>query len=222
MTAFVPKEKLTAYQRWELAALDEAAGEAASPRKALRPPETAPGKMPPMKLPTAEEIERLYTETQASAYAVGYQEGIAQALIEGTRINALLDSFQQSIHQLEQGVADQLLAVAIEVANQMFRQSLRVKPELLLPIVREAVATLAPQQGHPTLSVHPQDAALVHTHLGEQLSHKQWRVIEDDTIEVGGCRVALGASEVDATLETRWRRVLEAIGISQEWLDTQP
>jgi flagellar assembly protein FliH len=39
---------------------------------------------------------------------------------------------------------------------------------------------------------------------------------------LGGCRVELGASEVDATLETRWRRVLESIGVSQEWLSNKP
>ena len=29
-------------------------------------------------------------------------------------------------------------------------------------------------------------------------------------------------SEVDATLETRWRRVIESIGINQDWLDDKP
>lgn len=218
MTTFVPKEKLTAYQRWELAALDEtASSDAASPRKMLRPSQN-----PSTNLPTVEEVERFYAETYEAAHASGYQEGIAQARAESAKLSVLMDNFQQSLQQLEQGVADQLLAVAIETANQVLRQSLRIKPELILPIVREAVATLAPQQGHPTLFVHPQDAALVHTHLGEQLLQKHWRIVEDDSLEAGGCRVELGSSETDATLDTRWRRVLEAIGVSQEWLDAQP
>jgi hypothetical protein len=49
-----------------------------------------------------------------------------------------------------------------------------------------------------------------------------WRIIDDSTLTAGGCRVELGASEVDATLETRWRRVIEAIGVSQEWLRSLP
>ncbi|MEF8709031.1 MAG: FliH/SctL family protein [Candidatus Accumulibacter propinquus] len=52
---------------------------------------------------------------------------------------------------------------------------------------------------------------------GRATAHINWRIIEDST-DAGGCRVELGASEVDATLETRWRRVVEAIGISEEWL----
>ena len=48
------------------------------------------------------------------------------------------------------------------------------------------------------------------------------RIIEDNALTPGGCRVELGSSEVDATLETRWRRVIESIGINQEWLSDKP
>jgi flagellar assembly protein FliH len=60
--------------------------------------------------------------------------------------------------------------------------------------------------------------ALVRDHLGDQLPHINWRIVEDGTLTPGGCRVEVGASEVDATLETRWRRVVEGIGISEDWL----
>ena len=56
-------------------------------------------------------------------------------------------------------------------------------------------------------------------HLGEQLPHINWRIVEDGALPPGGCRVEVGASEVDATLETRWRRVVEGIGISEDWLE---
>ena len=76
--------------------------------------------------------------------------------------------------------------------------------------------------GHPVLFAHPQDAALIRSHLGDQLAHNNWRIIEDQTLTPGGCRVELGSSEVDATLETRWRRVIESIGINQDWLSDKP
>ena len=224
MTGFISKENLTAYQRWELAAFDEAEREAtAVPTLPATPPEAAPPaeQTPPVTLATAEEVERIYTEAHESGYAAGYETGIAEARIEATQINTLLNNLQQSLQCIDQEVADQLLAVSIEIASQVLRQSLRVKPELLLPVVREAVAALSPHHGHPALFVHPDDAALIRTHLGEQLSHNNWRIIEDGQLEAGGCRAEIGASEVDATLETRWRRVIEAIGVSQEWLDKQ-
>lgn len=224
MTGFISKEKLTAYQRWELAAFDEAEQKAtAAPLPQAAPPaaETPTDQAPPVTLATAEEVERIYSEAHESGYAAGYEAGIAQARIEAARIDSLLKNLQQSLQGIDQDVADQLLAVAIEIASQVLRQSLRVKPELLLPVVREAVAALSPHHGHPALFVNPDDAALIRTHLGEQLAHNNWRIIEDARLEAGGCRAEIGASEVDATFATRWRRVIEAIGVSQDWLDAQ-
>jgi flagellar assembly protein FliH len=226
MTGFGPKENLTAYQRWEVAAFDEAeaaaqlAKTAAAKGNASPPPAGENG--PPLVLPTAAAIERMHIEAHEQGYAAGHAEGLNIAKASAARIDAVMSQLQQALAGLDQQIADQLLATAVEIASQVLRQSLRVKPELILAVVREAVATLHPNSGHPALFVHPDDAALIRSHLGEQLSHNNWRIIEDKTLTAGGCRVELGASEVDATLETRWRRVIEAIGISQDWLSDKP
>jgi flagellar assembly protein FliH len=170
-------------------------------------------------LATATEIERLHAEAGAQGYAAGHAEGLAAARHSAARMDTLLTSLQQAVRDVDQLVADQLLATAVEIANQVLRQSLRLNPELVLPVVREAVSTLNAHLGHPALFVHPDDAALIRVELGDQLANNNWRLIEDATMTPGGCRVELGASEVDATLETRWRRVIEAIGINQDWLD---
>ncbi len=220
MSGFVPKEKLTAYQRWEVAAFDEA--EQAAQASAARTAGADPGERTAVTLATATEIERMHADASAQGYAAGHAEGLAASRHGAARMEAILASLQQSIRGLDQHVADQLLATAVEIANQVLRQSLRIKPELLLPVVREAVATLNAHLGHPAIFVHPDDAALLRAELAEQFANNNWRLIEDATLTAGGCRVELGASEVDATLETRWRRVIEAIGISQEWLADKP
>jgi len=224
MTGFIPKEKLTAYQRWELAAFDEAEQAAEKAAEAEKRQAEAPkqAQEPPVILPTAADIERMHNEAHEQGYAAGYAEGIADAQAIVARIHAVMSSLQQAVGDLDQHVADQLLATSIEVANQVLRQSLRVRPELLLPVVREAVAALHPNTGHPALLAHPEDAVLIREHMGDHLAHNNWRIIEDPAVTRGGCRVELGASEVDATLETRWNRVIEAIGVSQEWLSDKP
>ena len=223
MTSFIPKEKLTAYQRWEIAAFDEAEQAAAKDKSA--PAAEEGGEQPeqtPVVLPTAADIERMHIEAHQQGYAAGYEEGIAEARQCAERMNALMARLQEALQEIDQHVADQLLATSVEIANQVVRQSLRIKPELLLPVVREAVAGLYQHLGHPALFAHPDDAALIRTHLADQLAHNNWRIVEDASMTVGGCRVELGASELDATLETRWRRVIESIGISQEWLSDKP
>ncbi len=222
MTGFVPKEKLTAYQRWEVAAFDEAEQAAERSAQAAQAAGANPGEGSAVTLATATEIERMRAEACQQGYAAGHAEGIAVARQSAARIDALVAGLQLAIKEIDQNVADQLLATAVEIANQVLRQSLRVKPELLLPVVREAVATLNAHLGHPALFVNPDDAALIRSELGDQLAGNNWRLIEDASLTAGGCRVELGASEVDATLETRWRRVIEAIGISQDWLADKP
>lgn len=221
MSGFIPKEQLTAYQRWELAAFDEAerAEQAAAEAAAQVALEQTVENVP---LPTAEDIERIHSEAHAAGYAAGHAEGLAQAQQEAERLQALGDNLAQSLRDLDQTIAEELLAVAVEIASQVLRQSLRLQPELLLPVVREAVAAMPLHHGHPALFLHPGDAELVRRSLGEQLAHNGWRIIEDSSIEAGGCRVESGASEVDATLATRWKRVLEAIGSDAEWLGTKP
>ena len=224
MTGFVPRENITAYQRWEVAAFDEAEQAAVLAAKQVPDPTRAPDQPEETQvtLPTASEIERMHIEAHEQGYAAGYTEGIAEAHANAATIDTMVTGLQQALKELDQQVADQLLATAVEIASQMLRQSLRIKPELLIPVVREAVAALQTHAGHPALFAHPDDAELIRTLLGDQLSHNNWRIIEDATLTIGGCRVELGSSEVDATVETRWRRVIESIGISQEWLSDKP
>jgi hypothetical protein len=82
-----------------------------------------------------------------------------------------MDNLQQALAGIDQERRRSVAGLAIEIANQVLRQSLRLQPELILPVVREAVTTLHPHHGQPLLFVHPDDAALVRSHLGEQLAH---------------------------------------------------
>ena len=221
MTGFTPKEKPSAYARWQVAAFDQE-----RPATAGRPaPASEPPPMPteaPLTLPTAADIERLHLEAHAQGYRAGYEEGMARAGEIATHFAGLLDELQQALRELDQQVADQLLATAVEIAQQVLRQSLEIKPELLLPVVREAVASLHGASGHLLLFVHPDDAALIRSRLGDQLALHHWRIVEDNSLTRGGCRIEQNTNEVDATVETRWRRAIEAIGITPEWLHDKP
>ena len=239
MSKLIPKEKLTAYQRWEIAAFDEQQRATTEPDdemaddETVEPPKPEPLAVEPpaivelptepaIPLPTAEEIEQIHREAHNTGYTAGYAEGFQAGMLaaqeNASQIADLLDGLQQALAKVDQDIADQLLALAIEIARQVLRQSLRLQPELLLPVVREAVSTLQVHGGQALLFVNPVDGELVRSQLGEQLTHRNWRILDDSTLTAGGCRVEVAASEVDATIETRWRRVLEAIGVSEDWL----
>ena len=205
----IPKEKLTAFERWELNSFDPA------------PPKQAAAEGLPaceIRLPTAQELERIHQEAHKAGYAAGYEEGTARARVEALTLHTMLESLEQALRTLDQAVAETLLDLALELAQQMVRQELRAKPERVLDVVREVLEQLF--HPHATLYLHPEDALLVRSFLGDQLSHAGHRIFEDNKLARGGCRVEAGGSQIDATMETRWRRITETIGRSGNWVET--
>ena len=239
---YIPKEKLTAYERWEVAAFDEAqhlakalrqAEVASVPVPATDAAEPTPSPPPaPEPAPALNEEElsdlrqQAFDEGRAAGFEAGldegYKEGLANgeaaAKTEAEHIAQLAKSFTLSLETSESALADAILQLSLDLAAQVLCTSLQVKPELLIPVVREAMTALASPHGHPNLLLHPDDAAVVRQHMGEQLTHTGWRIIEDTQISRGGCRIENGGAEIDATLPTRWRRVIETLSLKSDWL----
>ncbi|MDR1646489.1 MAG: flagellar assembly protein FliH, partial [Zoogloeaceae bacterium] len=178
-------------------------------------------------LPTAEELERLHEDAHKEGYQSGFAEGreagfaegreagLAEGMADGRRTgfeagateagryvercHALARGLQEAFERFDQEVAEAVLACGLEVARQMMRGALQVKPEVVLPVIREALAMLPLQHGAVTLSVAPDVLELVQEHLGGPFEAAGWRIQGDPQIEAGGCRVRAGSSEIDAT-----------------------
>lgn len=200
----IPKEQLSAYQRWELNSLDEKAVAEADPA---------------VVLPTAEEIEHIQQQASREGYSAGYQEGKGKVDAELARLVQMMSALDGALQRLDEEMSQSLLSLALDISKQILREVLRVKPELVLPVIREAVGSLPQASQHPHLKLHPDDAALVRSLMQDELSHFHWKLIEDSSIERGGCRVETANSEVDATLENRWKRMLAALGREGAWLE---
>ncbi|MCX7628578.1 MAG: flagellar assembly protein FliH [Methylophilaceae bacterium] len=187
---------------------------------------TPPDKIRP---PTAEELEQLRRDAQLEGYeagraegwAVGYQEGLAQARDEAEHLRQLADALAEASQRFEQELAQDLLALALDIAKQMLRQALKVKPELLLPVVRSAMESLPQHAQHPHLHLHPEDVELVRRMLESELPHAGWKLIEDGRVARGGCRIETATSELDATLPSRWQRIASALGQDNAWLEDE-
>lgn len=226
----IPKEKSLSFQRWEIGSLDK---KPTSPIAEVMEAASLPTLTPefpqqePPQLPSTEEIEKIYEEARQSGYAAGFSEGKAaheatlteSELIHSSHFSALIENLQDALSSIDQTVADQLLLLAVEIAGQVCRSNIAVKKDVLLPIIREAITALPLHHAHLVLRLNPADAENVREYLGEQFAQNGTKIIEDNTITTGGCQLQAGASEVDASIETRWKRVLEAIGTEpQAWL----
>lgn len=207
----IPKENLTAWQRWELGGFDQnKAAPAAPQRKAAAA----------SHLPTAEDVERIHRDAHKQGYDAGYEEGTARARMEALRLHTLVEQLEAALGEFDQRVAEELLALSLEVARQVLRQTIAARPTAILDVVREALAQLPHQ--HAAVYLHPEDASLVRSYLGDQLAHLGHRILEEPGLSRGGLRMEAGGSHLDASVETRWKRVIEGMGAAGDWVEPAP
>lgn len=231
MADIISKKETQAFQRWKLESLElpvtpeesaEAteAGETVDSARAEQEDlasveETGPS--------IEEQLAELREQAHEEGYAAGYQAGKEAAEVElkaiAEKLMMPLSELDQDLLEIDQQIAEDVLNLALTLTKQMIGQALQIRPEILLPIVQEAIRQLPRAAQHPMLVLHPDDAAIIREHLGDQLAQTRWEIREDTQIKQGGCRLEVEGSEVDATLETRWKRVLATIGQENNWLE---
>ena len=197
-----PKERLTAYQRWELDSFD-------APKTAAKA----------AILPTAEQLERLHQQAREEGYAAGQREGSARTAAEAQRLRQIAAALAEESRSFDQQVAQELLQLALAVAKQIVQQSLRLRPEAILALVSRLLEQMSASRRRACVILHPEDAALVRAGLGERLANQGWEIIENAEVSRGGCRVESADCEIDATLERRWQRVAGALGGEHAWVE---
>ncbi|UJP05947.1 MAG: flagellar assembly protein FliH [Nitrosomonas sp.] len=182
-------------------------------------------------MPSEEEIAAIVQQAKDRGYTDGYQQGHAAGYTDGrstaeaevkseiTRMQAILSQLDHDLHTVDQSMADQLLELAIALAGKIVARSLVLKPELIVPIVQEAIRNLPNAMQHPRIYLHPDDAKLVLMHLSERIAEEHWSIREDERLSRGGCRIELNGCEIDGELDVRWRKVVSAIGYTNDWFD---
>lgn len=213
----------SAWQRWEMAAVEQQQAEASVPVAATAP--VLEPLVPALLMDTA-ELARLQQQAQqrgereghrqglARGHAEGYAAGMALAREQAQSLQALLLALPAALRAAEREIADDLLTLALDIARQMVGQALVTEPQLMLTLVRELLSTEPALNGTPRLLLHADDAALVQQHLADDLQTAGWRIRTDPSITRGGCQVHAASGALDATLETRWARVATALGRS--------
>ncbi|MGO4378483.1 flagellar assembly protein FliH [Pseudoduganella sp. RAF53_2] len=209
------------------AAEAQAAEEAAAREAEYAAYEEAP---PPPEYPTEEELAAIREEARQQGYedgyAAGHEAGAAEALEAGRvatdqlldPLRTLADNFTESLRNADQLIANDVMELALHLAKGMLKNALQVKPELILPIVREAIEYLPVLQQPALLILNPEDAPVVREGIAEELDKGGWRVIEDPTIARGGCKVDTASNQIDATVQARWQRMTHALGKDLDWM----
>ncbi|WP_432380120.1 flagellar assembly protein FliH [Duganella sp. P38] len=193
--------------------------------------EMGPPPPPPIEYPTVEELEQIREDARKDGYDEGHAAGHADATEavrkaadealkqELQQVRELANNFSNALQDADQLIANEVLDLALQLAKGMLKNALQVKPELILPIVRDAIEYLPVLQQPALLVLHPDDAATVRAGIAEELDKGGWRVVEDPSIGRGGCKVDTASNTIDATAAARWQRLSHALGKEVDWLD---
>ncbi|MBV7536884.1 flagellar assembly protein FliH [Duganella sp. sic0402] len=193
--------------------------------------EMGPPPPPPIEYPTVEELEAIREDARQDGYQEGHAAGHADATEEVRKaadealkealqnVHTLADNFSNALHDADQLIANEVLELALQLAKGMLKNALQVKPELILPIVRDAIEYLPVLQQPALLVLHPDDAPTVRAGIGEELDKGGWRVVEDASVGRGGCKVDTASNTIDASAAARWQRLSNALGKEADWLD---
>jgi flagellar assembly protein FliH len=166
-------------------------------------------------------------------YAEGFVQGRAQAMVEAQRqINefisnqgqetarqfaALFESARAQFEVAEQTAAQGVLDLACELARQVLRHEVSTNPNVLLPVIREALGILFADSRSVLVKLNPLDLEMLQGVLREDLPNVSLTLMADPSITKGGCLVESGGTVVDGKLEKRWSRAIAQLGRTLPW-----
>lgn len=199
LRGFIPKELVGDAATWEFAPL---AGQAARSSGNDRP--------------LSERERRAFERGRAQGRAEGLQEAALQRAAHAQQIDQTLQALRARFGELEAGGADATLDLALAIARHVIRREVSIARDAVMPALREALALVIDQQSQPRVRLNPRDLELIRADLDTDGFFKGCLFSADASLTRGGCRVETAQGEIDARLETRWTRVLEALGIDGE------
>lgn len=210
----IPKEQQTAYQRWEMSAFtDENAGSSS-----VRKPKTTSAAASSISGALESVRKEAYTKGMQEGFAVGMAKAKEYAAKDHAQFLSIAAAFENALEIADQKIEEDILALALDVAKLMLKTKINIDPEVILPVVRDAIHYLPQVQKPARIIVHHEDARILRDQLGEELSEQAWQIQEDNNIERGGCLVETGENQIDATNEMRWKRISDALAQSNDWI----
>ncbi|MDB6443582.1 MULTISPECIES: flagellar assembly protein FliH [Pseudomonas] len=167
---------------------------------------------------TLEEVEGIRQEAYNEGFAIGEKEGFHSTSIKvrqeaETALTAKLQALETLMLNLFEPIAEQdtqieksLVGLVQHITRQVIQRELAIDSSQIEHVMREALKLLPLGVGNVRLYINPQDFALVKA-LRER-HEETWRIVEDEALLPGGCRVETEHSRIDATVETRIQQAM--------------
>lgn len=219
-TRFIPGEEIDAIAQWRFGPMDAAAMLLEEQARAREQDERDAAGM---------DIEAV----RQAAFAEGFAQGHAQALLEAQRqineftskqgrqaaaqLAGVIASAHQQFDAAEQVAAQGVLELTCDLARQVLRHEIATNPNALLPVIREALTALFADSKRVLVKLNPLDMDMLQEAIEAEHPGLSIVLSADASIARGGCLVESAGTVVDGSLEKRWSRAIGQLGLQLPW-----
>ncbi|TWI53923.1 flagellar assembly protein FliH [Pseudomonas duriflava] len=185
---------------------------------------------------TLEELEAIRQEAYQEAYNEGFMAGEREGFHSGqvkarqeaevalksklSSLEILMGHLLEPIAQQDRELEQALVRLVGHVSRQVIQRELIQDSSQLRQILREALKLLPMGASNIRIHLSPQDFDLVKALRDRHDEH--WKLLEDEALLPGGCRIESEHSVIDASVETRIAQAMTQLAEQQRHQATQP
>lgn len=222
---------VSAFSRWDLPSFDaephhiplERAAEAAAKPEAEAEAAADPQELDveAVKPFTVEELEQIREEAYNEGFATGEKDGFHAGQLKAQQeakavlakrtgeLDALMAQLMAPLKQQDEQIEDMLLVLLEQMLRAVLQREMQSDRDQVVGVLRSALKALPVGAENIRIYLNPLDFDSIKA-LRER-HDESWRLLEDDQLMPGGCRIETEHSQVDATLETRLQQLIEQL-----------
>lgn len=161
-------------------------------------------------------IEHLEDETLKHAeergQQTGYEAGWNAAHNERVALLQAAKTLEDEFERFKSELSEKLLDLAVLVSKKVIGDTLTMNPDHTVELLKEVLETMQLHSKAVTLRANPNTIRVLTAQFGDQQMLGNLRMVEDPKQLEGGFFLQHPEGEIDVTLQTRWLRVIEALG----------
>jgi len=240
VSELIRAKDLGSVDRWSLPSFDEhdeSQAEAPAPEPVAAEPapvvqESEEVALEDVKPLTLDELEAIRQDAYNEGFATGEKDGFRAGQLKAKQeadaaLAGRVQALEQVMRHLLEPIAeqDQQLEVALvtlvgQVTREVIQRELSRDSSQIRQVLRESLKLLPMGAENIRIHLNPQDFELVKTLRDRH--EENWRILEDDSLLPGGCRVESEHSRIDASVETRLSQALKQLFEQQREHATTP
>lgn len=160
-------------------------------------------------------FESGYKEGKEIGYKKGFEKGLIEIKNEKKKkilqIEKFLVELKSSLIGLDSVIPSKIMQIAIKISEKIIKQSPLCNTKVILKETQKLLHNKNFLGNNLSIYVHPDDINVLKNNLGDTLKDQGWRILGDSQLLRGGLRIMSENGEIDATLESRWKKICQIL-----------